>query len=499
MVPAIRITRLNTRPVQEDGRFVLHWMTAYRRTRSNFALQRSVEWARELAKPLFVFDPLRAGYPWASDRFHSFVLDGMQDNARRLEASGVTYYPYVEETADAGKGLLEYLGSEACVVVADAFPGFFMPRMRAAAAKRLPVLLEEVDSNGLLPIRASDRAYATAFAFRRHMQQELPGHLQAAPAPDPLAGLRLPLLAELPSELRVRWPRVSPKRLASRAWVEKLPIDHSVPPIAGARGGQEAAHETLSCFLSESLHSYGDGRNHPDREVTSRLSPYLHFGHVSAHDIFRAVMETEGWEPSRLSKAASGKRQGWWGVDAGAEAFLDQVTTWRELGLNAASMMPAYDHYESLPTWARETLEQHASDPRTHLYDVEELKQARTHDPVWNAAQRQLLTDGRIHNYLRMLWGKRILGWSPTPASALERMIDLNNRYALDGRDPNSYSGIFWCLGRYDRPWGPERPVFGKVRYMTSQNTARKLRLKEYLERYAGEDDAGDERGAPDA
>ncbi len=147
-----------------------------------------------------------------------------------------------------------------------------------------------------------------------------------------------------------------------------------------------------------------------------------------------------------------------------------------------------YDQYESLPDWAQATLAKHAGDPRKFVYSLAELAAARTHDPLWNAAQRQLLADGRMHNYLRMLWGKKILEWSPSPRAALSQMIELNDKYALDGRDPNSYSGIFWTLGRYDRPWGPERPIFGTVRYMSSDNTARKLDVKGYLARHGASD-----------
>jgi deoxyribodipyrimidine photo-lyase len=168
-----------------------------------------------------------------------------------------------------------------------------------------------------------------------------------------------------------------------------------------------------------------------------------------------------------------------------AEAFLDELITWREVGFNMAALRPEdYDRYDSLPDWARKTLAKHARDRREHLYSLEEFEQARTHDPLWNAAQRQLVREGRIHNYLRMLWGKKILQWTASPQGAADVMIELNNRYALDGQDPNSYSGIFWVLGRYDRPWGPERPVFGTVRYMSSQNTARKVAVQSYLERY---------------
>jgi deoxyribodipyrimidine photo-lyase len=172
-------------------------------------------------------------------------------------------------------------------------------------------------------------------------------------------------------------------------------------------------------------------------------------------------------------------------MSAAAEAFLDQLVTWRELGFNACARDPGYALYESVPAWARATLEQHAADARAHLYSAAEFERAGTHDPLWNAAQRQLMREGRIHTYLRMLWGKKILEWSSSPREALDVMLDLNNKYALDGRDPNSYSGILWVLGKYDRPWGPARPVFGSVRYMSSENTARKLHVKGYLERYS--------------
>jgi deoxyribodipyrimidine photo-lyase len=167
-----------------------------------------------------------------------------------------------------------------------------------------------------------------------------------------------------------------------------------------------------------------------------------------------------------------------------AEAFLDELVTWRELGYNRCCLTDDYGRYESLPKWALETLAEHADDRREHLYTLDEFETAATHDELWNAAQRQLIREGRLHNYLRMLWGKKILEWSPSPQQALDVLIHLNNKYAVDGRDPNSYSGIFWVLGRYDRAWGPERAVFGKVRYMSSENTRRKLRLREYLERY---------------
>jgi deoxyribodipyrimidine photo-lyase len=186
-------------------------------------------------------------------------------------------------------------------------------------------------------------------------------------------------------------------------------------------------------------------------------------------------MHRDHWSPDKLSKKPTGSREGWWGASPAAEAFLDQLVTWREVGYNFASHREDYDRYESLPDWAQKTLATHARDHRTKVYSLDEFAAGATHDRLWNAAQNQLREHGRLHNYLRMLWGKKILEWTVSPQEALQVMITLNDKYAVDGRDPNSYSGIFWVLGRYDRAWGPERKIFGKVRYMSSENTARKV------------------------
>jgi deoxyribodipyrimidine photo-lyase len=492
VVPEIRIRTLNEAPVRPDGDYVLYWMIAFRRLGWNFALERAAERARELGRPLVILEALRCGYPWASDRFHRFVLDGMADHARRLSRSRVLYHPYVEPEPGAGKGLLEALAAKACVVVTDDFPTFFLPRMLRAAGERLRVRLEAIDSNGLYPVRAAERVFVTAYDFRRTLQKVLPVYLDDMPLPDPLAEALPKRLATLPEEIRSRWPAASADLLAGEAGaLAALPIDHAVRPVPGVRGGEVAGAQVLERFLDERVERYGTGRNQPEEEVTSGLSPYLHFGHVSAHQAFTAVAERERWTPARLGTATRGAKEGWWGMRAEAESFLDEIITWREVGFNMASRRDDYDRYESLPEWARRTLEAHEKDPRPHLYDLDDFEAARTGDEIWNAAQRQLVREGRIHNYLRMLWGKKVLHWTANPREALEILIELNNKYALDGRNPNSYSGIFWCLGRYDRPWAPERPVFGVVRYMSSESTRRKLRLGGYLARYGAAGEQG--------
>ncbi|WP_298039467.1 deoxyribodipyrimidine photolyase [uncultured Desulfuromonas sp.] len=483
-VPISRIREVNLAPLRQEGGYVLYWMIASRRTRWSFALQRAVEMATELNRPLVVLEPLRCGYPYASDRLHAFILQGMAENARSLAARQVLYHPYVEPEAGEGKGLLLTLAERACLVVTDDYPAFFLPRMVAAAAAKLAVRLEAIDGNGLLPLHAADHDYPTAYAFRRFLQKVLPKYLLEFPVEDPLQGGTLPDPPKLPAEVLRRWPGAGKELLAaSRRVLARMPIDHSVH-TAPARGGSREGVKALRRFLEKRLARYSEERNEPEAEVTSGLSPYLHFGHVSVHQVFAELAEAEGWSPDLLGPDTRGKRTGWWGMGVAAEAFLDQVVTWRELGFNMCTFRDDYAAYASLPEWARRTLEEHRGDPRPVAYTRQELEAGKTRDPLWNAAQMQLVREGRLHNYLRMLWGKKILEWTPSPQDALETMIAFNDRYALDGRDPNSYSGILWCLGRYDRAWGPERPIFGKIRYMSSENTARKVRVKGYLEKY---------------
>jgi deoxyribodipyrimidine photo-lyase len=462
-------------------------MIAHRRVRWNFALERAVWWAAELGLPLVVLEPLEVDHPWACDRFHRFVLEGMADTQAAIERrAGATYLPYIEPSPGAGRGLLAALAADAAVVVTDDYPAFMLPRLVDAATRQVPARLEAVDANGLLPMRVADRAFPTAYAFRRFLQQTLPAHLAERPKADPLDDLPTRAPATLSPDVARRWPSPAADLLRGAASLAALPIDHAVGP-AGQRGGMRAAGTALTRFLDAHLAGYGTSRNDAAEDVTSRLSPYLHFGHISSWEVVAAVLAREGWLGSTGSRA-TGARQGWWGVSPTAEAFLDQVVTWRELGFNMCVRCPAtYDRYESLPAWAQATLGKHERDPRTYRYELSAFERGATHDPLWNAAQGQLLREGRIHNYLRMLWGKKILEWTTSPRDALAVMIALNDKYALDGRDPNSYSGIFWTLGRYDRPWGPERPIFGTVRYMSSENTARKMSVKDYIRRFAPE------------
>jgi len=487
VVPPIRISLCNNRPLNHEGDFVLYWMIANRRIDSNYSLQRAVEYSVELKKPLVIFEALRINYPWASQRFHKFVIDGMKDNANAIELlgnKGVLYYPYLEPKHGDQKGLLESLAKRSCVVVTDDFPAFFIPAMIRLASNQIPVRFEKVDSNGILPMRSTDRVFTTAFSFRAYLHNNLRDHLSIFPKQNPLSGIDLPKLSELPKKLTDKWPSALPiLRSKDDKFLKALDIDHTVKE-SFILGGSKAAKKSLDLFLKSNLIQYKDLGNDPDENVRSELSPYLHFGHISSHHVFKQIVKQEEWNPTHLSAKGGGKREGWWNMSPAAEAFLDQLITWREIGYNMCSKTLDYDRYDSLPSWAKVSLNKHAQDKRSFVYSLEEFQSCKTHDTLWNAAQNQLNNEGRIHNYLRMLWGKKILEWCETPQEALKVMIELNNKFALDGRNPNSYSGIFWVLGRYDRPWGPERPIFGSIRYMSSANTQKKLNVKKYLAKY---------------
>ena len=483
LVPATRIRPLNTRPLNPSGAYVLYWMVAARRLRSNFGLQRAVEHALALSKPLLILEALAVDYPFATARTHRFVIDGMRANAHSASEHDVTYFPYVEPRPRAGRGLVSALAAHACIVVTDDFPAFVAPRYTAAAAAQSAVLVEAVDSNGLIPLAAHGQEFTSARSYRAFVQRELRKHVREVPEEAPLRMLSgAPGSIDVPEDVVARWPAAKERLLeGEESEVRALPLDQAVQP-AGFTGGAGAASRLLAAFVAKKLPRYAAEHNDPDADCTSRLSPYLHFGHIGAHEIFSAVMTHERWTTRRLGARGGGAREGWWGVSDSANVFLDQLVVWRELAFNGCAYSPNLEAYEAIPAWARDSLHAHAGDER-RVYDFTTLDRAETHDEVWNAAQRQLVAEGWFHGYLRMLWGKKILEWSPDPPSALERMSALMNRYSLDGRDPVSYASYAWVLGRYDRPW-PRRPVFGTVRAMSSDSAKRKLRMKNFLARY---------------
>jgi deoxyribodipyrimidine photo-lyase len=474
MVPAERVTAVNAAPLRPDGEFVLYWMIAHRRPHWNHALQRAVERARELGRPLVVLEYVRSGHVFSCDRLHRLMLQGMIANRTAFARSTAHYLPYVELRSGTGAAVLRGLLTRACCVVTDEFPCYLHPRMVANLGTESPVLVEAVDANGLLPLRATTAAHGRAVDFRRTLQRSLAPHLGRFPAADPLARVRLPRLTD------GTLPVASDLDGLLAGGIANLPIDHTVGAVT-VDGGWKAARSRLDGFLADQLDRYADERSVLIGGAASGLSVYLHLGHISVHEVVQAVWDRSDWTPERLGSGARGAKDGWWGLPAAAESFLDEIVTWRELGHHYCFHRPDHTEYTSLPAWALKTLDEHRADRRAHLYTREQFERGETHDELWNAAQRQLRESGIIHNYLRMLWGKKVIEWSATPEEAWSTLDHLNNRWAIDGCNPNSWSGISWCFGRFDRPWAPMRPIFGSIRWMSSDNTKKKMNVKPYM------------------
>ena len=485
-VPINRITTLNDDQPNMDAPYVLYWMIAFRRTSYNFSLQRAIEWANKLSKPLLIFEPIEIDYPMASIRFHKFAIEGMQDMQKQTENSKAFYFPYVEEKKGIADDLLVELSKNAAVVVTDDYPTYFVPQMTAEAKGSIQTTYELVDSNGLLPIRIAEKEYVRAHDFRRFMHKNLEDFLVEVPEESPLEYLNIQFDEKLLEPILKKYELIDFNNININDFLNNLNVDKSVE-ISQVIGGYGAAQKRLDHFIKNGFNDYSKLRSHPSEDASSQLSPHFHFGHISTYEVFEKIISSESWSVENIDPNFVGRREGWWGGSANLESFFDELITWRELGYHTCVKRANYDQYQSLPDWAIKTLDEHTNDEREYVYDLSEFMNGDTHDEIWNAAQNQLRIEGRIHNYLRMLWGKKILEWTPNPQIALSYLIDLNDRFALDGRDPNSYSGVFWILGRYDRAWGPERPIYGKIRYMTSKSTATKFNLKPYLEKWSHE------------
>ena len=475
-----RLVRLNDKPTVRSGEFVLYWMQMQRRLSHNHALDYALKCARELGKPLVIYEGLRLDYPWASARFHQFIVEGMKDNAVTARKRGLTYWPFVETPAQPARGLLTRIASRAALVVTDDFPCFIIPGQSASLARRTDCAVIAVDSNSVVPLRLLGAApYAAAHLRPRIHKAFAEAFEQCSVAKPKSAGKDSPSIDPGFELARLE----NPSRLVST-----LPIDQTVRAVSEKVGGTTAARAQLKAFLKKGLPIYSDHRSDPAPPSAfhgSGLSPYLHFGHIGIEEVASSVFDlTGGYAPARLQLEFRGKREGFFGEDKNVNSFLDEALTWRDVGYvwHVHRREDTHSLQSALPVWALATLNAHAGDRREFAYDLPAWEGARTHDPLWNAAQTELVATGGIHNYLRMLWGKKVIEWSPSPEEAYQTLVHLNNKYALDGRNPNSYTGILWCFGLFDRPWAPQRNAFGQIRYMSSGNTAKKFKLGPYLD-----------------
>jgi deoxyribodipyrimidine photo-lyase len=429
---------------------VVYWQSREQRAADNWALLEAGDRARAAGAPLLVVFCLSPTFPGATCRHYDFLLAGLAETERTLRDHGI---PLILLTGDPARTLPDFLTAiEAGCCVTDFDPMRIKQAWKRAAAASAPCPLHEVDAHNVVPcFVASPKKEYSAATLRPKLHKRLAEFLE--PFPD------LPVwpAGNLSGCPPVDWNAV---RASVRA-------DPAGPPLAEPVPGPAAALACLDRFVRERLPVYAARRNDPTVAATSELSPYFHFGHIAP-------------QRAALTVLAAGKRH-----PADADAFLEECLVRRELADNFCLYEPDYDELAALPAWARKTLAAHAADPRPYVYDRIAFASAATHSALWNAAQRQLVATGRIHGYLRMYWAKKILEWSPTPEAALATALDLNDRYALDGRDPNGVVGVLWSVGGlHDRPWA-NRPIFGQVRFMNERGCRRKFDVDAYIARFS--------------
>jgi deoxyribodipyrimidine photo-lyase len=456
-----RVRALNDAPPGNDPRFVLYWSQMNRRVESNHALAHATQLANERGLPLLVYEGLTCSYKAANDRLHTFILEAVPGTAKALKEAGAGYFFYLRAREQEPNDVLYRLAAHAYCVVTDDYPTFIAASNNASVPHKIGVQYIAVDSSCIVPMSRHEKRNYAAYTIRPKIHRELPAYLKPVTIPR-LARVWSDKLLP-PDLLAMRTPVQTPSIPALVAGCE---INHTVKPSPSFHGGYTEARRRLETFLETRLSRYARESNQPSRHATSDLSPYLHFGQISSLEIALAV-QNYAQENGLI-----------------ADEFLEELIVRRELAFNFARFTPDLESLDALPDWCRRTMAKHAGDPRPFLYGPEQFERAETHDDLWNACQRELLTHGKIHGYYRMYWGKKIIEWSPAYEDALREMIRLHDIYALDGRDPNTYTNILWCFGLHDRPWG-ERPVFGQLRYMSLEGMRRKTDTVAYMNEIA--------------
>ena len=439
-----RIRKCNQAPLRPGARYVLYRCSVNRRVEANHALTFVVELANHLGLPVLFYEQLGCEYPYASDRLHTFALQGSTETAARAARLGIGYALDLRWRRRSGDAGWRSALARAAALVVDDYPYGLIAQTEVAQYA--------VDSSCIVPMRTWDeRAYA-AYSLRPKMRRILDRFLRPVPA------------LRVHHRFRVAVPEFHTPVLpaAIPELVGRCEIDHSVPPSAQFPGGRAEALRRLRRFLRSRLRRYARHKNDPAMHATSDLSPYLHGGYLSSLEVALAAQNYA--RENRLM----------------ADEFLEELIVRRELAFNFACHTELPHSLRVLPEWARATLQRHKRDRRDPAYAREQFDAGATDDDLWNATQRELRVRGKIHGYFRRYWGKKILEWSRTPEDALQTMIYLNDRYALDGQDPNSYANILWCFGLHDRPW-PERPVYGTVRSMSRAGMERKTDVPAYL------------------
>ncbi len=430
-------------------RYVLYWMQQAQRTQANLALDWALQAAHSCQLPLLVAFVLTPHYPGANARHYQFMLEGLADVQDELQARGISFVLRLGDPPE----VIAHLARDAAMLVGDIGYLRLQRHWRTQIAKQIDCPFSAIEADVVVPIRlVSDKEEYAARTIRPKIQR-----------------LWIPFLEEraVPSPPSRPLPKPPASDLNPTADLAELPIDRSVSPAPSFKGGQIAAQQHLNAFLRHGLARYHSDRNDPANNLCSNMSPYLHFGQISPLAIAQNVRAAEA--PAQAS-----------------ESYIEELIIRRELSINFVYFNTAYDKYETaVPAWARKTLRKHASDKRPVTYSREQLETADTHDPYWNAAQTEMVQQGKMHNYMRMYWGKKVIEWTRTPEEAYQILLDMNDRYEIDGRDANGYTGVAWCFGKHDRPW-TERNIFGTVRYMAASGLERKFNIQKYVDRIRG-------------
>lgn len=448
-----RVQLLNDKSANNDGKYILYWMQMFKRTSHNHALNFAIEQANERKLPLVVYEGLKFYYPWASDRIHTFILEGVEEKRKEFEKRGIKYIFYLQKDKKSPKDTVAKIAKDAVLLVTDDFPCFIIPDHNKAIVEKAKIPVYAVDSNGVIPMSRFEKEEYAAYTIRPKIKKMVDEYLK------PFEEIKVSVKAD---KLEIDCPDTEVSEKNIEKLVSECDIDHSVKPSFMYHGGTENGRKRLKKFVKNILEDYDEARNKPEKDGSSRLSSYLHFGFLSSLEIALAVKD------SKAKKASK-------------DAYLEEIIVRRELSYNLTRFNPHYDSIKALPDWVQQTMRKHITDERAPIYSLEQLEAGKTYDELWNAAQREMVETGEIHNYVRMLWGKNVIGWTRSYEEAFEILVHLNNKYCLDGRNPNSYAGILWCFGKHDRPW-MERPVFGTMRYMTSNSTGKKFDSKKYIE-----------------
>ncbi len=446
-----RIKKLNHKQFNNSGKYVVYVMEASQRAYFNHALEFAIALSNEKKKPLVVVFNLTDKFRFSNLRYYTFMLEGLVKLKYLLNQRGINF---VIKKSDYISGSIQ-IAKDSVVIVTDRNYLKTQRHWRQKVAEQIDIPLFEIESDCIIPIElVSQKKEPYASTIRPKILNLLNNFLQPVDHQEPKIKS---------TDLEIE----SVNFKSHQDLLNLINIDTTVKPVSEFyEGGYDQAEKFLKIFIEQKLSHYKEYRSDPTKDYQSELSPYIHFGQIS---VLYIVLEILKHYDIR---------------DENVQSFINEAVIWRELARNFCYYNPMYNHYEGIPDWAKQTLEDHLGDQRDYVYSLEDLEYAKTHDVYWNAAQIQLLKTGKMHNYMRMYWAKKLIEWTSHPKIAFDYACYLNDKYELDGRDPNGYAGISWCFGTHDRPWF-ERQIFGKIRYMNDKGLERKFDIKEYVKKYS--------------